>query len=677
MVFPTVFSNPSAIPGGDAKVWNDAYYWLWAFWWFRKAVMELKNPFLTGYLYYPEGTNLYYSPLIPVVSFVMIPLQLSFGSVTVAYLVLVLSLVGSAYFAYRLAIRFTQDPFASFVAGMGYGFCSYVLTQTANAHLERVAGMPWIPLTVLYLLKSIEKTTIKNIIIASISFSFSSLAGDSYNIVFLSIFYLLLMVWKLITGDIHIREKRVVKLAFIPLLSLVILSPVLLPTVFTPCPEAVRPLAESMSNSEDTVALFVPSALNPFLGRYVREVRSRFSGFFLGYGAMALGAYGLVKERRKTKFWLFSFLLFTTLSFGPVLQVFGQSEFLGLTIPLPYLILYYVPFINVIRSANRFIVMSILSLCLASSIGLKRILQRVSSNGLRSSVLRIVPVASIVAFMMFESCVTMNPTDMTIPGVYHKFAAESEEFAILEVPVSPSISVYQFYQTVHGKPIVGGYLGRENPYAFVLYAPVARQLRKLDATLDIFRDELANRLSVFAHHRIKFIVAHKDLLSAPELATVESILLDGLSIDTPFHEDKLTIVYRVPWISKPMIFFGPAENWYRIESWGNISARWISNNARTILFNPSREEKEVTLEFSVTSFHKPRTLRILVNNGLVIAQRVPTHFTPFSLRFTIQGGQNSIIFVSAEGSETPASLGINPDIRSLSFAFQNIKITEL
>ena len=71
------------------------------------------------------------------------------------------------------------------------------------------------------------------------------------------------------------------------------------------------------------------------------------------------------------------------------------------------------------------------------------------------------------------------PYPMATPGYhipfYEQVAQEPGHFAILELPLRP-MSDYMAYQTVHGKPIVYGYLSRQPPDPFVEGTPALHYL---------------------------------------------------------------------------------------------------------------------------------------------------------------------------------------------------------
>jgi hypothetical protein len=94
---------------------------------------------------------------------------------------------------------------------------------------------------------------------------------------------------------------------------------------------------------------------------------------------------------------------------------------------------------------------------------------------------RLVPSLLTPLLILFEfmAIFPMVPPGWNVP-IYAKIAAEPGRFALLELPIRP-FSDYMAYQTIHGKPIVGGYLSRQPPYPLLNENPAVHYL--LDTTL--------------------------------------------------------------------------------------------------------------------------------------------------------------------------------------------------
>src|SRR3990170_4481845 len=51
---------------------GDAYQSLWNLWWVKRSLLSLENPYVTSFLYYPYGADLYVHSLSPAAGFLTI-----------------------------------------------------------------------------------------------------------------------------------------------------------------------------------------------------------------------------------------------------------------------------------------------------------------------------------------------------------------------------------------------------------------------------------------------------------------------------------------------------------------------------------------------------------------------------------------------------------------------------
>src|SRR5207253_704863 len=122
----------------------------------------------------------------------------------------------------------------------------------------------------------------------------------------------------------------------------------------------------------------LPSALHPLWGKAVAALahinNPSEKVVFLGYTTLIVAGYAAWKLRRNSRvlFWAFVALATWVLNLGPVLQVFGRTRFtaFGVTLPLPYLLLYKMPLLNIMRTPTRLTVLTMLALGVLVAFGL-------------------------------------------------------------------------------------------------------------------------------------------------------------------------------------------------------------------------------------------------------------------------------------------------------------------
>ena len=83
-----------------------------------------------------------------------------------------------------------------------------------------------------------------------------------------------------------------------------------------------------------------------------------------------------------------------------------------------------------------------------------------SSWGVQFGAAVIIP--TVILFEFFSAPFPTVPPGWNVP-IYAQIAKEPGNFALLELPLRP-FGDYMAYQTIHGKPIIGGYVSRQPPY---------------------------------------------------------------------------------------------------------------------------------------------------------------------------------------------------------------------
>ena len=129
-----------------------------------------------------------------------------------------------------------------------------------------------------------------------------------------------------------------------------------------------------------------------------------------------------------------------------------------------------------------------------------------------------------------------------VPEYYYQLSETEEQTAVLDVPIDlygaqgPACE-YMIYQTVHQKPIVGGYISRTPKKVLkVFQRPLLKQLRARvynDSEPYYFSPELlANGLEELQWLDIGYIILHKDILSGKEVQIVRKALVSLLTDPT-------------------------------------------------------------------------------------------------------------------------------------------------
>ena len=236
----------------------------------------------------------------------------------------------------------------------------------------------------------------------------------------------------------------------------------------------------------DALSFLVPNPLHPWWRHLVESgLASEPGGFVENVVAVPwtviilITIGGVTAWRRLPRFWIVFTAFFALLTLGPFVQVGGVLTY----VPAPWALLRYVPLVGAARMPQRFaiVVMIGVAMLLAHAVRDRR------SRAKRPWVVTLV----ITVVLALEIMPAPRPLySASVPSVYEIVARDPRPVRVLNLPfgLRDGLSSYgntnaawQYYQTVHQKPIMGGYLSRLPKKGVDRYSgrPVTRLLLKL------------------------------------------------------------------------------------------------------------------------------------------------------------------------------------------------------
>ena len=136
----------AAYLAGSLPSTRDAAAYVWGFWWVARQLTHLGNPWATGYLAAPVGTQLAYHTLMPLPGTLMTPVTFTFGP-SASYNLLSIACPGLLCYAmYRAARLWLPTGFGAIAAGAFFGLSSN-LTWRSWYQLNLALGALFLPLT--------------------------------------------------------------------------------------------------------------------------------------------------------------------------------------------------------------------------------------------------------------------------------------------------------------------------------------------------------------------------------------------------------------------------------------------------------------------------------------------------------------------------------------------------
>lgn len=202
---------------------------------------------------------------------------------------------------------------------------------------------------------------------------------------------------------------------------------------------------------------FVPSSVGEWLAHqpngYAENVASiPVVAIVLLAGALALGW-------RPSRWWAGLTALFGLLALGPFVHVAGANTY----VPGPWALLRYVPVVGLARTPARFSVVMMLACAILFAAALVWLGRQYP--GRRKALLA--AVAVLLAIELLPAPLTLYSA--SVPDIYRHVAMAPPETRLLELPFgvrdgTSSVGNFtarsQFFQTAHGKSLIGGYLSR-------------------------------------------------------------------------------------------------------------------------------------------------------------------------------------------------------------------------
>jgi hypothetical protein len=449
----------------------DGFQNIWNLWWVNRSVSELQLPWHTTLLHHPFGTTLLGHTLNPFNGLLAVGLLKFFTLVQTYNLIVLFSFVTGGLTAFWLCREMTGSLAGSLVGGALFTFSSFHVAH-ASSHLQLVA-LEWIPLFLLVWIHFCEAPSPGKGVAAAGVLLLVALCDFYY-------FAYCIIAGAMFYGWLAFQRRDMFFLFRAS--ALPSLLAFLLPA--------------SVTSGVLAVALLIQNAADPFVGThsprelamdllspFVWSESSRYQQVFtlwrslspfpmeanvyVGLSVIALAIYTLTRSSqgaiRHLGFWGIVCAFFAVMSLGPNLHIAGREIDLGLRgtvlgrsdvnlLVLPYAVLWLIfPPWRLAGVPVRMMVMVHLAMAVIAAGGIQALLNRSSPS--RRGV-----VAAVIALLIVDLLpMPIGMTDSTVPA-YVRELKRLPDGAVLDLASGAGHAL--FYQTVHEKPIVFGYVSR-------------------------------------------------------------------------------------------------------------------------------------------------------------------------------------------------------------------------
>ncbi len=550
--YPAVrFLNSRLIGDGDT-VQN-----IWNLWWMRWDVSQGNVfPFYTTMLYHPDGVSLAYHTLAPFNGWLAIFLQTSLGmGLPLTFNVIAfLTFVASGLSMYVLVCSMTGSPTAAFVAGLIFTFSPFRMSRVYLGNLE-VYSTQFVPLLAWFLARMNQTRRWRDAVGAAVALSLTGWCSLelAFGTGILTVF--------LFAFDLYGAKQLIMRLKrwlLFSLLTCIFMLPLILPMIrdYHDFQDQADQSQASVLNSADLLGFFIPdNAIMSLIKRVeplsvaqkIEQIYATFHGnpcektVFLGYSVLVMTVVSLFVARSAiTRRWLIVAAVFFVLCLGPVLHVTGNP-----LCPMPYGLFSLLPLVKFGRTPSRLAIFLMLALAIIVGYGCATLERRWRWF---KWITILVGALIFVEFLIVPMRLDIRAA--AVPAYYYQLAREDGELAVLDVPIDlygaqGPAGDYMLYQTVHQKPIVGGYISRtprkvlrlfERPFLYQLRARIYND----DQPYLFSPEAMAQGLEDLRSLNIQYVILHKNKLSVEESRVVSMALVTLLS-DPEYEDDAITV----------------------------------------------------------------------------------------------------------------------------------------
>lgn len=484
--------------------------------------------------------------------------------------------------------------------------------------------------------------------------------------------------------------------------------------------ETVRSLggwSGAIEFSSDLFGFFIPSIYNYYYADLIINITNKIPfarGIFENFtypGIIIIICYFsliyLWTRKRITKKlknemvpYLIISIVFLILTLGPFLHILGNwyiqlEDNVKLVLPMPFVLLHYIPFLGNIRAPGRLIVGFIFFASIVCAYVLKMLFK---DKSLTYKVL-----FSIIFVLIFifdhRSKDNIIPLPYKSPNkIFEYIAKDNQDVSVLEIPFTIRDGFTYFGdfnsigmtigQSIHKKNIIGGYSGRIPDYVKSFYSN--------DPFIGYIGRAIDENIRKNPSLNLNDINQWKELSINTSLDSIDFLTIKYVVLNTKYkykdkiESDLLTLGYKKTLIEEKYVLFakqlndreflninfldGIGENqlgmgWHFKEQ----HFRWV-NRKSSVLFKVTNPRK-MFLEFEVASFYKAQKLYIYLNQEIVSELNITTESKKYKIPITrLKKGINFINFIFYNFYKPSDVLPNNHDLRKIAAQFTFVRL---
>jgi len=518
LTWPLALHLGDRLPGGN----NDLFQNYWNFWWWQTSVQERGElPYSTDLFFGGTDTSLAFHTHSPANMIWTAPAWL-FGSPALALNLATLGgFVLAAFGAYFLARELFGDRRAAFLAGIVFAFVPQHFEQSLE-HLN-LSSYGAMPLFLAYVIRGTRSGSWRDWMLCAFWFAVNSLFSWHNGLMIVPA-ALLVFAFELAMTSAPRREV-LTRASVAGVVTVLLVLPFAWPMISEMLDGANYFHKGKVHKPIDPFFLVVPSSQHPIWGSLTDELYAEYRSYrsvgftaYVGLAAVALVVSGLfvrgrgesesnesgearpLRERLAPLVCATIFLGYLALSFGSKLR-FQKVDY---DVSLPFALVEEAPLFKTLRVANRFLIPAMIGLALLVAWSGRTWLARAEARGRAKAVFLVLVGVLTLDFLWLP----YPMRDLPKPD-WLSTLEKAPEGPVLNVPGGHRARAADdmYLQTMHGRPIVGGYVSASPPY-------VAELLESYPFLQTI--------------HEAERSPSYRDLPADPELAK----LVEGLDVGT-------------------------------------------------------------------------------------------------------------------------------------------------
>lgn len=457
---------------GDSDVW----LFIWNMWWVKHALSNKEESiFKTNYLFFPHSIYLKFHSFSLFNSLTGVVIYRFLHNWLLVYnLLFLLSYLLTGVFTFLFLRKLTDNFYGALLGSIIVTFSSYHVLHSLE-HLN-LMSIQWIPISMLCFINYRENKRwlwlIMGIGVLLINFFISY-----YYALLIILFFIVFVLSELVNPFVVFKEKvlnckYMTLFTIVSLALLLIISLIMMNEIYENKTLAVS-THEKMLYSADLLSFFLPTPLHPILGKWSLSIFQTLPGNFIekaitpGIVVIILLFFDLIITKFRNSFsWIITSLIFVILSLGPYLSYNGHLvKIAGKKIILPFYLLQNAPFFEHFRAPARFTIIAQFGFAVCIAFFIKYLLStrfansKISERNVKFSFK--VFYLILIFLILFEYWSDQLPLlKGEIHRAYKQIAFDNKSEAVLEVPLDPRIRRYQYNQTLHGHPLLSGYVAR-------------------------------------------------------------------------------------------------------------------------------------------------------------------------------------------------------------------------